>query len=153
VWDLEAHADASVLEITSARAWVAFVETFATVDARLVYPDWRSAATRFDGVHLTLAAIAAAQGFSFPTSVGLTAPTYWDVESTLWLRWAFGRTRLSQVVGPDGGWCARHPPVGLPHGAGSTRNPPNPPSRVGLEPTTPSLPCPPGPGTLDQQSG
>lgn len=101
VWDLKVRTDAFVHEITSAQDWVAFVDAFATVDAGLVYPDWRRAMRQFDGVHLTLTAIAAVQGFSFLTSAGPTAPAFWDVESTLWLRWAFDETRLSQIVAPD----------------------------------------------------
>ena len=51
-----------------------FVEAYAIVDGSLVYPDWRQAATHFDGVHLTFAAIAAIQGFSFPTKLPRIAP-------------------------------------------------------------------------------
>jgi hypothetical protein len=38
-------------------------------------------------VHLSAGAIAAAQGFCFRFEGGVTAPLYWDVESTVWFRW------------------------------------------------------------------
>jgi hypothetical protein len=40
-------------------------------------------------VHLSAGAIAAAQGFCFRLEGGVTVPLYWDVESTVWLRWVF----------------------------------------------------------------
>ncbi len=98
VWDIEVSAGASVLEISSAREWAEFVEAYAIAKADLIYPDWPKVASDHDGVHLTLSAIAAIQGFNLETGHGLTAAAFWDVESTLWLRWVFGATRLSQVV-------------------------------------------------------
>lgn len=78
----------SVLEITSARQWVDFVRAYPDHEANLIYPQWTDAAKDYDGIHLTLRAIAATQGLTFTTPTGLTAPAFWDVESTFWLRWA-----------------------------------------------------------------
>jgi hypothetical protein len=97
-WNLKARDDTKIGEITSACAWVDFVDTYPHPHAGKVYPDWRNVAQDLDGVHLTLRAILAIQGFSFPTSHGLTAPTYWDVESTLWLRWCFTSVNLREMT-------------------------------------------------------
>jgi len=98
-WELQAGEDASVVEITSARDWVDFVTAYARARAGTVYPDWRAVASEFDGVHVTMRAVLAIQGFSFTTAGGLTAPAYWDVESTLWLRWCFVSVNLKEVTG------------------------------------------------------
>jgi hypothetical protein len=55
----------------------------------LLYPHWPHVAEDFAGVHLTIRAVVACQGFSFRAKRGITAPGYWDLEQTLWLRWAF----------------------------------------------------------------
>jgi hypothetical protein len=63
-----------------------------------VYPDWSRASARFAGLHFTIGAIAAAQGFSFDTRLGPTAPGFWDVEQTIWLRWAFASAQLLRTI-------------------------------------------------------
>ncbi|MCD0453306.1 hypothetical protein LO762_29600 [Actinocorallia sp. API 0066] len=87
-----------VREITDAKSWVEFVAEYPRGDGGIVYPDWRRVGRDFAGVHMTLRAIAATQGLCFPVSGGLTAAPYWDVESTLWLRWVFGGDAVLQEV-------------------------------------------------------
>lgn len=96
IWAVEVGSD-PVLEISTAVDWARFVENFGRERAGLVYPDWSRAADEFAGVHVTALAIAAAQGFSLITRLGLTAPAFWDVEQTVWLRWAFGASRLVRI--------------------------------------------------------
>jgi hypothetical protein len=100
VWSLPAATSPSrIREITSAADWAALVERYPRPGADVIYPDWAAAAgDGIDAVHLTLRAVVAVQGFSFPTRSGLSAPGFWDVETTLWLRWAFDRPRLIDVV-------------------------------------------------------
>jgi len=93
VWALEVP-DCPVAEITSATDWTRFVDRYGYSVRDMLHPEWDRAAADFAAVHLTARAVAAAQGFSFETSRGLTAPVFWDVEQTLWLRWSFGSTRL-----------------------------------------------------------
>lgn len=88
-WRLRVDEDASVLEIASASEWADFVGAYPRVRGGAIYPNWHSVATDFDGIHMTLRAIAAIQGFAFSTPRGPSAPAYWDVEATLWLRWCF----------------------------------------------------------------
>jgi hypothetical protein len=97
-WNLQARDDTAIAEITSAREWTDFVDAYARPHAGMIYPDWRDVAQDVDAVHLTPRAILAIQGFSFPTTRGPTAPTYWDVESTLWLRWCFTSVSLREVT-------------------------------------------------------
>lgn len=78
-----------VAEITTAGDWVRFLEELPAPSQGTVYPDWVAAAAAYDAVHMTLQAVAATQGCSFETAHGPSAPTYWDVESTLWLNWSF----------------------------------------------------------------
>lgn len=100
-WNLPARDDAAVLEITSAREWADFVAAYGRRHEEMIYPYWPTVARDFDGIHLTLRAILAIQGFELATSRGPTAPTYWDVESTLWLRWCFTSPDLHEVTGLD----------------------------------------------------
>lgn len=95
-WAVEPSARAVVREIKSACDWVDFVLSYPrrVPEHGLIFPDWRAVARDWDGVHMTLRAIAATQGFWFSTESGIVATTFWDVESTLWLRWCFEGVRL-----------------------------------------------------------
>lgn len=89
IWQLTPEENAPVFEITSATDWTDFTTRYARPHNDIIYPDWAKAAQDFSGVHMTLRAIAATQGFQFLTTQGITAAPYWDVESTLWLHWCF----------------------------------------------------------------
>jgi hypothetical protein len=94
VWAVHPKLGARVCEITTADQWVQFVAGHPAERNGLIYPDWRAAAQRFDAVHMTVRAIVAVQGIPLRSAAGVTAPAYWDVESTFWLRWCFRSTRL-----------------------------------------------------------
>lgn len=99
LWELMAsERGCPVLEITSAAEWAAFVTTYPKSNGGPIYPDWDGAARDFCGVHMTLRAIAATQGFALQTAQGRAAPSFWDIESTLWLRWCFESCRLVDVT-------------------------------------------------------
>jgi hypothetical protein len=94
-WALCCEKTARVAEITSASEWSQLVVDNAFIaDNHVVYPDWRAIAKAWDGVHLTIRAVAAIEGISFSSAVGLLAPAYWGIESTLWLRWVFEGAKL-----------------------------------------------------------
>jgi hypothetical protein len=88
VWNLQV-LDSPVIEINSAASWVTFLEIYGRDVNGLTHSDWSDVCNDYAGVHLTARAVAAIQGFSFRTSRGLTAPSFWDVEQTVWLRWVF----------------------------------------------------------------
>lgn len=99
VWDARLDGDRTkVYEIDSAETWCDLVQAYPTRAEGLLYPDWRAIAADLDGVHMTLAAVVATQGFTFLTSAGPLAATYWDIESTLWLRWRFDSVTVREVV-------------------------------------------------------
>lgn len=93
-WGVEPDPRAIVCEITSASEWVQLVLAHRQNHDGLLVPDWPSIARHYDAVHITLRAIATIQGLYFQTTHGTVAPSYWDVESTLWLRWCFDTVRL-----------------------------------------------------------
>jgi hypothetical protein len=97
-WQVHPCDDISVYELDSAAAWVGLVENHPIAHKGLVYPDWAAIAHEYDAVHVTLRAIAATQGMAFITEHGLSAAAYWDVESTLWLRWSFQSAQLIEAV-------------------------------------------------------
>jgi hypothetical protein len=97
--ELDVSPEARVVEITGARAWVDLLDRYPAIGAGgLVYPDWPRIARDVDGVHMSMRAIVASQGFNFRCACGLTAAGYWDVESTLWLNWCFTGTRHAGMV-------------------------------------------------------
>src|SRR5205085_6511005 len=99
VWDLGLDSGrVDVYEISSAASWCQLVLACPTRAGGRLYPDWRAIAADFDGIHMTLAAIVATQGFTLRTPEGPIAPTYWDLETTLWLRWRFDSAALREVV-------------------------------------------------------
>jgi len=89
-WDLHAHAQARVREVVTAQDWARLVEDYPLTHAGQAYPDWKAVTADHDAVHLTLTAVVAIQGLPMRTAAGPTAPAFWDIESTLWLRWSFG---------------------------------------------------------------
>ncbi|WP_455409948.1 hypothetical protein [Streptomyces hiroshimensis] len=101
-WELPvADPTADVLDIGGASDWAAFVKRYPLVRGGTVCPDWAKAARDYAGVHMTLRAIVAAQGFCIPVTGGLAAAPFWDIESVLWLRWCFATPRLVETTPPD----------------------------------------------------
>lgn len=86
-WTVQLADSSVVFEICSARDWAALVMSFPLEHAGMAFPDWARIAERWDGVRMTVPAIAATQGIGLELGGAATAPTNWDVESTLWLRW------------------------------------------------------------------
>lgn len=99
VWSLVVDHHADVLEITTAEEWVRMVSEHPLQRGGLLYPDWKSVSRQWAGIHMTLRAIASTQGISFLVGNRVAAPLYWDVESTLWLEWAFAD--VSRVEAPE----------------------------------------------------
>jgi hypothetical protein len=89
IWALDASPQANVLEIATAAQWVELVWGNPLESDGLLYPDWKAVAGRWDGIHMSAGAVAATHGICFSANGRVVAPPYWDVESTLWLRWSF----------------------------------------------------------------
>jgi hypothetical protein len=99
VWRAEVSAAARVRDVTTAAGWEELTLRYPAVhDDGLIYPDWPAVAGDWDAVHLTIRAIAAIQGLRIRTPRGFLAPSYWDVETTFWLRWAFPEVKPVAVV-------------------------------------------------------
>jgi hypothetical protein len=97
-WELEIDEDVAVAEIGSATAWVEFVCAHARVSDGQVFPDWVDIARSYDAVHLTLPMIVAAQGLAFDTPHGEIPAEFWDVETTIWLKWRISGARLVEKI-------------------------------------------------------
>jgi len=93
-WQLTVPVAARVVTVDDARGWIRLVASFPRVHDGWVYPDWAKIASRYDGVRLTFPAVIATQGIRFLTPHGPTAPGFWDVESTYWVRWPFTSAAL-----------------------------------------------------------
>jgi hypothetical protein len=100
VWQADIRASASVYNITTASQWEELALRYPAVEDNLIYPDWQAIAQDWDGVHMTIGAITAIQGMRIKTPYGLLAPSYWDIETTFWLRWAFASVTPVETVGP-----------------------------------------------------
>ncbi len=88
-WEFVIASEVPVYEVSSASDWVRLVETYPLQQSGLVYPDWKAIGLTWSAVHMTLRAACAIQDFSFAIDEKVSAPAYWDVESTLWLHWSF----------------------------------------------------------------
>ncbi|HTF06785.1 MAG TPA: hypothetical protein VK659_01280 [Asanoa sp.] len=98
VWTIEPKLPVMVFEVTNAVTWVDLVRTFPSTHGGLLYPDWVAIAQDWDAVHMTAAAVAATHGLRMLTTAGTMAAPFWDVESTLWLRWCFQQPRLISTI-------------------------------------------------------
>jgi hypothetical protein len=87
-----------VREVRCAADWAALVAEHPRPGDGGVHLDWSAAAAEVDAVHVTAGAVAAAQGLRLRTPAGPTAPAFWDVESTRWLRWCFTAVRPHDVT-------------------------------------------------------
>ena len=87
---LRAAADARVCEIDGPVAWHRLCARYpaAADDGRLV-PDWALVVREWDGVHLTLGGLLAAEQVRVEGPTGWTEHRSWDAEQTVWLRWCF----------------------------------------------------------------
>jgi hypothetical protein len=91
-WRLAFPPSIKIAQIDSAQAWANLIDQHPVTSGPWVYPDWRSIASTFDAVHLTPRAVLATEGLALKCADGLIHPTYWGVESTLWLRWKASST-------------------------------------------------------------
>ncbi len=87
IWHVDVADSTRVLEVSSAVDWAAVVSSYPIEHAGMLFPDWASIGERWDGVHMTVSAVAASQAVGLDLGDAPIAPTNWDVESTLWLRW------------------------------------------------------------------
>ena len=88
-WRLEPSPEARILQVSTAKDWAALVQRHHIRRKGHLYADWRAVAETHDALHFSPSAVCAVEGFAVECDAGLIAPTYWDVEFTLWLRWCF----------------------------------------------------------------
>lgn len=89
-WTVVPQHDARIRHISRAVDWCDLLEEHHQVqEDGYLGPDWQAVARRHDAVHFTPDAICAVEGYRLTCPSGLSAPVYWDVECTLWLRWVF----------------------------------------------------------------
>ena len=90
--------DASDPEASDSEGWDVYpLRLFEGSDAvdiatdieRWLTPDWASVAEDWDGVHLTLGGLLTAEKVRVASAAGWTMHRFWDIEQTMWLRWAF----------------------------------------------------------------
>jgi hypothetical protein len=98
VWKIDSSASARVCDLTTASQWEGFVLRYPIINEDLIYPNWEAIARDWDAVHVTIRAITAIQGMRLQTSKGFLAPSYWDIETTFWLRWSFASVMLVETV-------------------------------------------------------
>ena len=81
----------------TAAAWAGLLAVHGVEKEGMHYPDWQQVAGQYDAVHMCLAAVIATQGLATLSGGARIAPMFWDVETTLWLRWAFAEPETRQV--------------------------------------------------------
>jgi hypothetical protein len=96
-WRIAVEDEARIAEIDCAASWVRLLGDHPHAVGGELVPDWGSIAEDYDGVHLSFAGVLPIQGRRFTTRHGVTAPVYWDVESTVWLRPVVTRADLIDV--------------------------------------------------------
>ena len=64
-------------------------QDFATDMESWLTPNWSAVAADWDGVHLTLGGLLTADKVRVASAAGWSMLRFWDMEQTMWLRWAF----------------------------------------------------------------
>lgn len=86
---------------------------YATAIDRQLAPDWAAVAADWDGVHMTFGGLLTCDKTRVASAAGWSMNRFWDLEQTLWLRWAFGEPERL----PDHESAARLPvDLYFPHG-------------------------------------
>lgn len=100
VWRLQVAESARVFEIHSPGDWHRLAVTYAGVSTgNETNPDWSLVSRDWDAVHLSVGGLLTAQAVTVESEAGRATLRGWDVESTVWLRWAFtGAEELPQVL-------------------------------------------------------
>lgn len=102
-WLLAVRQDARVAEIHSPAAWSELARAYPLAEAgytftgmkrrpessRRLDPDWSRVSEDFDGVHLSVGGWLTAEDLPFESGGATTELRGWNMESTVWLRWAF----------------------------------------------------------------
>jgi hypothetical protein len=100
LWRLEALPSARVYEVHGPDDWRALCGQYPgdIFEGRLL-PDWQAVARDWDGVHLSIGGLLTTQRVAVDTGGRRAQLDSWDSESTVWLRWSFGRVeRLPDAV-------------------------------------------------------
>lgn len=85
---------------------------YATAIDRLLAPDWAAVAADWDGVHMTFGGLLTCDKARVASAAGWSMNRFWDLEQTLWLKWAFGEPQRL----PDHERAAHLPvDLGFPH--------------------------------------
>jgi hypothetical protein len=102
-WLLVVRPAARVAEIHSPAAWSELARAYPLAQAgytftgmkrrpessRRLDPDWSRVSEDFDGVHLSVGGWLTAEDLPFESGGATTELRGWNMESTVWLRWAF----------------------------------------------------------------
>jgi hypothetical protein len=107
-WLLVVRQDARVVEIHSPAAWSELARAYPLDEAgytftgmkhppdssRRLDPDWSKVSLDFDGVHLSVGGWLTAEDLPVESGGATTELRGWNMESTVWLRWAFSSVEL-----------------------------------------------------------
>jgi hypothetical protein len=94
-WSMHPQPGIRTLRVRSALDWVRLLDEHPLPRGRdrMLCVNWRDVAMIADAVHVSAVAVCAIDGLRFVCSKGLSAPMYFTVESTVWLRWVFEDSR------------------------------------------------------------
>lgn len=107
-WRLEVLPAARVYEVHGPRDWQVFCLSYPApsrlaypveTPADLIEPNWQAVAQDWDGIHLSTGGLLMTERVRWGRPGAQTHLYGWGVESTVWLRWVFGRVERF----PDGG--------------------------------------------------
>jgi hypothetical protein len=99
-WRLEVLPATRVYEVHGPRAWQALCLAYPApsrlaypieTPAALIEPNWQAVAQDWDGIHLSTGGLLTTERVRWGRPGAQTHLYGWGVESTVWLRWVFGR--------------------------------------------------------------
>lgn len=97
-WRIQAAADARIRVVEGAVDWCELVRSWPIATTGGLGLNWHALAEEFDAVEVSVRSIAAIDAIGFQYEGVRIAPSYWDVQTTVWLNWCFDSTRELQPI-------------------------------------------------------
>lgn len=98
VYVCEPVADVRAYEVATAGDWVELHRRYPESTPSGIVPDWSTFSREFTCVHICLQAVVALQGMRLRLPGGVSAPAFYDIETTFWVSSQVIKVQLTSLI-------------------------------------------------------